>query len=195
MSSQRDRQILRALGRCTGALIFAVFGACWLLLSCAYMGRFHLTAILPICLFASLLVFTALRMQRHHAVPVLDEALAKQKKREDRVFGIINAITYTAVFLLFLLLPRFGLQNYIFPCFVTLVGLHFFPMPPLYRHTANLVIGGFMVLWAVLCAVAFKASGNTMAAYVALGAGLALWSSSIWALRTAKQLFNEQTPE
>jgi hypothetical protein len=52
-----------------------------------------------------------------------------------------------------------------------------------------------MVLWAVFCAVEFNANGNTMAAYVALGAGLALWSISIWALLTAKQLFNEPTPE
>ncbi len=93
------------------------------------------------------------------------------------------------MFLLFLILPRLGLQNYILPGFVALVGLHFFPMPPLYRYTANFVTGGFMIAWAVFCVMAFKADGNREAAFVALGAGAALWSSSAWALLSAKRLF------
>ena len=82
---------------------------------------------------------------------------------------IINAVTYSAVFLLFLILPRFGLQNYIFPGFVALVGLHFFPMPPLYRYTANFITGTAMIVWAAICVTMFKADGNREAAYACPG--------------------------
>jgi hypothetical protein len=188
-SDDRNRNLLRAHGRCTGALIFSVFGGCWLLLSCAYFHRFHLVATVPICIASGLLALAAWRLQHFHPAAVLEGALARQKQADDRAFGIINAVTYSAVFLLFLILPKLGLQNYIFPGFVVLLGFHFFPMPQLYRHTANVVTGAFMIAWAIFCAVVFKADGNREAAYVAFGAGAALWSSSMWALLTAKRLF------
>lgn len=186
---QANRNLLRAHGRCTGALIFSVFGGCWWLLSCAYFHRFHPVATVPVCLAAGLLALTAWRLQRGRPEAVLEGALALQKRAEDKAFGWSNAGTYSAVFLLFLILPRFGLQNYIFPGFVALLGLHFFPMPTLYRHTSNIVAGACMIAWAVFCALVFKADGNREAAYVALGAGTILWSSSAWAIVTAKRLF------
>ena len=146
-------------------------------------------ATVPVCLAAGLLALTAWRLQRGRPEAVLEGALALQKRAEDKAFGWINAGTYSAVFLLFLILPRFGLQNYIFPGFVALLGLHFFPMPTLYRHTSNIVAGACMIAWAVFCALVFKADGNREAAYVALGAGTILWSSSAWAIVTAKRLF------
>ena len=186
---QANRDLLRAHGRCTGALIFSVFGGCWWLLSCAYFHRFQPVATVPVCLGAGLLAFTAWRMQRGRPEAIVEGALALQKRADDKAFAWINAGTYSAVFLLFLILPRFGLQNYIFPGFVGLLGLHFLPMPNLYRHASNVVAGACMIAWAVFCAVVFKADGNREAAYVALGAGTILWSSSAWAIVTARRLF------
>jgi len=186
---QTSRDLLRAHGRCTGALIFSVFGGCWFLLSCAYFQQFRLMKVVPICIVSGLLALAAWRLQHVRPAAVLEGALKKQKEADDRSFGIINAVTYSAVFLLFLILPRLGLQNYIFPGFVALVGFHFFPMPPLYRHTANVVTGALMIVWAIFCVVVFRADGNREAAYVAFGAGIALWSSSAWALLIAKRLF------
>ena len=189
MTGPEKIHLLQAHGRCTGATIFAIFGGCWLLLSCAYFHLFNPPEVVAICLLLGLLVSVALRTRKGHVEPTLDGQLQQQKQREDRQFVLLNVITYGIVFTLFLLLPRLQLSNYIFPSFVALVGLHFFPMPSLYRHTANFVVGGFMVLWALFCAVRFKADGNTMAAWVALGAGLALWCGSLWALGTASRLF------
>ena len=191
MQRQDAVRLLRARGRCTAALIFSIFGTCWLLLSCGYSHHLRLPAVLPICTFGGLLVLAAMQVKQGQPIPVLEEALKAEKERDDRVFIIVNAITYCAVFLLFVLLPRFGMSNYVFPAFVGVVGLHFFPLPPWYRHTANLVVGAFMVVWSVFCAVAFKANGYTMAVYVTLGAGLALWSSALWALRAARRFFQE----
>jgi hypothetical protein len=191
MNSQErtSRDLLRAHGRCTGALIFSVFGGCWFLLSCAYFQQLRLTKIVPICIASGLLALAAWRLQHARPVAVLEGTLKRQKEADDRTFGIINAATYSAVFLLFLILPRIGLQNYIFPGFVALIGFHFFPMPPLYRHAANFVTGALMIVWAIFCVVVFRADGNREAAYVTFGAGIALWSSSAWALLSAKRLF------
>ena len=112
---QKSRDLLRAHGRCTGALIFSVFGGCWFLLSCAYFHRFHLVATVPICVAAGLLALTAWRLQQSQPAAVLEGSLSRQKQADDRTFTIINAVTYGAVFLLFLILPRLGLQNDIFP--------------------------------------------------------------------------------
>lgn len=190
MDTQREnsRRSAQAAGRCTATLIFAIFGGCWLLLSCTYFKRINAWNVGGIVITVLVLALVAKRLQRG-AAPASEGAFPQgEKKRNDRIFGIINAVTYTAVFLLFFILPRLGLQNYIFPSFVALVGLHFFPMPPLYQHRANQVTGGFMILWAATCAILFKADGNRMAAFVTLGAGLALWISAIWALKTARML-------
>lgn len=188
--SEQSWELMRAHGRCTGATIFAIFGGCWFVLSQAYFHKFGWPAISMALSIVTLFLLACLRIQRGQLKPTLPPNLAEQKQRDDRAFGIINGITYTLVFLLFVILPRLSLQNYIFPSFVALVGLHFLPMPPSYRHLANSVIGLAMVGWAVFCALHFKEDGNRMAAVVSLGAAAALWASSAWALRTAHHLFS-----
>ena len=150
MSSQEktNLDVLRAHGRCTGALIFSIFGGCWFLLSAAYFHRFHFIVTTPIVVALCLLSFAAWQLQRSQPPAVLEGSLGTRKQADDRAFMIINAVTYTTVFFLFLILPRFGLQNYIFPGFVALIGLHFFPMPPLYRYTANFITGAALIVWA-----------------------------------------------
>ena len=118
----------------------------------------------------------------------MSESEDPQKKRDDRAFGFVNAVTYIAVFLLFLTFPKVGLQDYILPAFVGLVGLHFFPMPPSYRHRANLVTGGVLIAWSATCVVAFRPNGDRMAAFASLGAGLTLWVSAAWALKAANKV-------
>ncbi len=95
---------------------------------------------------------------------MLDAALDARKRSDDRRFWVINIVTYTAVFLLFPILSALKLQDYILPGFVASVGLHFFPMPPLYQHTANLLTGACLVVWPVVCVVLFKPDGDRIAA-------------------------------
>ncbi len=95
---------------------------------------------------------------------MLDAALDARKRSDDRRFWVINIVTYTAVFLLFPILSALKLQDYILPGFVASVGLHFFPMPPLNQHTANLLTGACLVVWPVVCVVLFKPDGDRIAA-------------------------------
>jgi hypothetical protein len=95
-------------------------------------------------------------------------------------------VTWIAVFLVFQILPRLGRGDLAIPIVALIVGLHFFPMPPLYRHAANLVTGALMAIWAILCLLLFD--GDRRIGFASLGSGFLLWAAAAWALKTANQL-------
>lgn len=69
-----------------------------------------------------------------------------ERKRADRDCGIVNAVTWIVVFLVFSLFSRFHLDQWIFPALAFLVGIHFFFLPKLYLHRANLAAGSAITL-------------------------------------------------
>jgi hypothetical protein len=176
----------RAVGRCYGALFFAFFGAAWVVLAAYVFGRINTLEVVAIAAPMTLLVTSAMRLLRRGKDAAKSAFPEEEQKRNDRIFGIVNAVTWVLVFLVFQILPRLGLGELIFPAVVLIVGLHFFAMPPLFRHRANLVTGTVMVVWAIVCPLLFH--GDRMIGFVAAGAGVALWVSAVWALKTATQL-------
>jgi len=176
----------RAVGRCHGALFFSVFGGAWLLLAAYAFGQLSKLAACLIAAAVVLLVIPAMRLQRRGRDAGKDAFPEGEQRRNDRIFGIVNAVTWIAVFLVFQILPRLGHEDLAIPVVVLIVGLHFFPMPPLYRHRANLVTGACMAAWGILCPQLFH--GDRLIGFAAIGAGLALWAAAAWALKTASQL-------
>ena len=176
----------RAVGRCYGAMFFAAFGGAWLLLAAYALGRLNIPVAGLIAVVIVLLVIAALRLERRGKVAGKNAFPEAEQKRNDRIFGIVNAVTWISVFLVFLIFPRIRLENLSIPAVALIVGLHFFPMPPLYRHPANLVTGSCIAVWAVACPLLFH--GDSMIGFVATGAGFALWASAAWALCTAQRL-------
>jgi hypothetical protein len=181
-----NRQAARAVGRCWGALFFSVFGGAWLLLAADALGRLNIVTGGAIGAVMVLFVVAGLLIQRRGQDAGNDAYPAAQRRRSDRLFGINNAVMWIAIFLVFQITSRLGHQDLAFPLVVLLVGLHFFAMPPLYRHRANLVTGVALTLWAIVCPLLFQ--GDRMIAFVAAGAGVVLWASAGWALKTARQL-------
>ncbi len=188
---ESGRRAVVALGRCIGARLFAVFGGCWLLLACSYGGRLHLPEVAAVVATVVLLVVAAGRLRSRAKVLTQDVGRTPADRVDDQIFGVINAVTWVGVFLLFVVLPRLHLDNYVFPAFVGLVGAHFLPMTGRYRHRANLVTGSTLLLWAVGCTVALRGDGVRLAVWVTAGAGVVLWASAGWALRTARRLLGE----
>ena len=186
------RDAARALGRCHGAIFLSLFGGAWLLLAAYAFGRLTALAALLIAAGAALFVMTAMRFRRRCGKIAEGAFPDGERRRNDRIFGIVNAVTWISVALVFQLLPRLGYKDLAFPAVALLVGLHFFPMPPLYRHPANLVVGACMVVWAILCPLLFH--GDRMIGFVASGAGFVLWVGAASALMTASHLLEESPP-
>ncbi len=169
-----------ALGRSYGALFFSFFGGCWLLLSAYAFGVFRAVQITSIFVLVLLFMAIAIRMQRRAKEVVKGAIPTEERRRDNRAFGMVNAVQWVAIFLIFTFFPKLGYGDLAFPAVLLVVGLHFFLMPPSYRHRANFVTGTVLAAWAILCPFLFK--GDRMIGFVALGAGLTLWVSAAWAL-------------
>ena len=186
MAEDINRLASRAVSRCYGALIFRVFGAAWIVLALYAFGWLSIGAGAIIAGLVALYAFVALRTRGRGKGAGKDAFPADEQRRNDRAFGWVNAVTWVSVFLVFQILPRVGHPDLAIPAVAIIVGLHFFPMPPLYRHRANLVTGALIVLWTILCI--FASRGDTRIGCVAAGTGMILWMSAAWALRTADTL-------
>jgi Ca2+/Na+ antiporter len=186
MIATGNREARRAVSRCYGAMFFSAFAAAWLLLAGYAFGRLSIPAACAIAVAMVLFVMAAMRLQRRGKAAGENAFPEEEQKRNDRMFRIVNAVTWIAVFLVFQIFPRIGYPDLAIPAVALIVGLHFFPMPPLYRHRANLVTGACISLWAILCTVFFH--GDNRIGFVAATAGVTLWVSAAWALRTASRL-------
>ena len=167
-------------------MFFSVFGGAWLLLAFYAFGWLH---ILTGCLIAAaivLFVIAAIRIQRRGNDAAKDAYPKEELRRNGRLFGINNAVMWIGIFLVFQITSRLEYPDLAPAIVALLVGLHFFAMPPLYRHRANLVTGAVLTAWAILCLLLFH--GDRLIGLVAAGAGLALWTSAAWALTAARQM-------
>ncbi len=186
MSDDVNRLASRAVSRCYGALFFLIFGAAWLGLAFYAFGWLSIIAGALIAGFVVLYAFVAFRTRSRGKKAGKDAYPADEQRRNDRAFGWVNALTWVSVFLVFQILPRAGHPDLAIPAVAVIVGLHFFPMPPLYRHRVNLVTGALIVLWTIVCIFAVR--GDTRIGFVAAGTGIILWMSAARALRTADTL-------
>jgi hypothetical protein len=156
------------------------------LLAAYAFGRLNKLWAALIALAIALFVIQALRMQRRGTEAAKDAVPEEERRRNGRLFGIVNAVQWIAVFLVFQIFPRVGYPDLAFPAVALIVGLHFFAMPPLYRHRANLVTGAGLVVWAIACPLLW--SGDRMIGLAAAGSGIILWASAVSALNTAGRL-------
>ena len=179
--------------RATGALFFSVFGGAWLVLWLAATQRATTANGLPIGFTLLALVFTGswvLRRTKHVLAQTPGTVAAAPARREGRLFGIVNAVQWGAVFLAGWLLPRLGLSLYFTPVVALIVGLHFFPLARLFRYRGHYLTGGALLLWALGCLLVVPPP--EWQGRVALGTGVILWLSAgyslgrtVWMLRPA----------
>ncbi len=123
----------------------------------AFFGQLTIARSILLAVVTFLLCISAVTIMKRAKDWGDNAYLEEERKRNDRSFYIVNALTWISVALVFQILPRIGHRDLSIPAVVFLVGLHFFPVPPLHRHTANLVMGACLMIWAVLCPVVFMA--------------------------------------
>jgi hypothetical protein len=134
-----------------GALFLSFFGTIWLLLGCLCNSvRFELAAIISaavgLTIFSLAFVLTArLRKLRPlHALPSAAE------RRRDRTFNRINIAQWIAAGLSGLVLNLIGHPEWIMASIILIVGLHFIPLAYLFRRNSHFILGGLVVMIALV---------------------------------------------
>jgi uncharacterized membrane protein YecN with MAPEG domain len=167
-------------GRATGAMFFFLFGAVWLE-GWATTAEAGATAFAGIAVLALVLLAVAWRRYRRYAPALAQEQGTPERRRARRVFNIVNAGQWTAIFILAQVLIHLGKGAWIIPMAIAVIGLHFLPLAHVFKNPPHYVTGLAMVAFAVLYPL--FASGGPTAPVGFLGAGLILWLSAAWALR------------
>lgn len=173
-------KLARVKERSIGSLFFSIFGGLWLFVSFLAFGL--LTRWVVLLLALGMLAFIAVAVWFLQAVP--NEVKPEpQRERDGSMFGVVNAVQGVAIFLDFLLANRFHHPDIAFPFAVLIVGLHIFALPRSYWIPSNLITGAILVIAAVSCMILFH--GDAMVGAVTMCAGLTLWCSAVWKLKTA----------
>jgi len=167
-------------GRATGAMFFFVFGAVWLE-GWATQAHEGAAACAGIALVALALLAVAWRRYRRYAPALAHAQDTPERRRMKRVFNIVNAAQWTAIFVLAQVLVNLGKGAWIIPMAIAIIGLHFLPLAHVFKNPPHYVTGLTMVVFAALYPL--LASGGPTAPVGFFGAGLILWLSAAWALR------------
>ncbi|WP_304360312.1 hypothetical protein [Collimonas fungivorans] len=172
----------RYAGRAIGAMFFSFFGGAWLCLwiYLAFDGR---PAFLAMTVSATaVLAAFAYRRYRRYRLARAAEASSPSRRKAGRIFNIVNAAQWIAIFVVARLLMHFGLSSWFIPSVIFILGLHFLPLAHVFGWRPHYVTGAALMLVAVIYPL--LAPAGPASPIGCLGTGLILWSSALWALGT-----------
>jgi hypothetical protein len=176
---------LRARSRAVGVLVMSGFGALWAALGLARAGA----AGWAWCALAALVVafgVSAVRVLREH--PSLEgplpDAVAAQRRRAGRIFAWTSAGEGVGILLAVNVAVNLGHPEWQAAAAMAVVGLHFLPLAVAFGYRPHLVSGAALTVWAL--SYPWVLSGGPMAPAGLLGAGVILFASAAWALRSIR---------
>jgi hypothetical protein len=166
--------------RALGAMFFFAFGGAWL----GYYA-FQVTGMQPvilasIALISLILIFSAYRRYKQHKPALLAEGSSPQQKKADRVFNIVNAAQWVAIFIVANVLVNLSLSHWVIPAIIFIVGMHFLPLARVFANPPHYVTGAALIVLSV--AYPLLAPSGPVSPVGCLGAGLILWASALWAV-------------
>ena len=167
-------------GRAIGAMFFAVFGGMWLGLWAHSEFPESVGPLLVITAVTAALLAAAYRTYKANAPALKAIAQTPESLRKSRVFNLVNAGQWVVIVVVALILSQVGFAKWILPAVVFIVGLHFLPLARLFAYRPHYLTGAALVLLA--CVYPFVAAEGPQSAVGALGAGLILWISAVWAI-------------
>jgi hypothetical protein len=136
-------------GRATGAMFFFVFGAVWLE-GWATKAEAGTAAFAVIAVLALALLAVAWRRYRRYAPALVHAQDTPERRRAKRVFNIVNAGQWLAIFVLAQVLINLGKGAWIIPMAIAIIGLHFLPLAHVFKNPPHYVTGLAMVAFAAL---------------------------------------------
>lgn len=169
--------------RAIGAMFFCVFGGAWLVLWA------HDTFIPPLVAYALIGVATVgllsivLRVYKFHAPALKAELQSPKRRRQMRVFQIVNAAQWVLISVVAIVFANTGLALWTIPAAIFIIGAHFLPLAKLFDYPPHYLTGMAMMLLAALYPL--LATNGPSSAIGCLGAGLILWGSAAWSIRSA----------
>lgn len=161
-------------------MFFTAFGTAWLCWGDMIL-RGGVDWTLGLVLAAGLgLAIAAVRQFSANRSALADRARTPRARRAARIFHWVNGGQWVLIIVLANLLNKLGLNGWIVPMIIAVVGLHFLPLAAVMGYRPHYVSGLALLLLAVL--FPFVANGGPRSGIGPLGAGLILWASAIFAL-------------
>jgi hypothetical protein len=167
-------------GRAKGAMFFAVFGGLWLVLWAHAEFPGSLGSLLAVAALAALLMVAAYRVYKANALGLKALAQAPEGRRRARMFNLVNAAQWSVIVVVALVLSQTGHATLILPAAILIIGLHFLPLARLFAYPPHYLTGAAMMVLA--CVYPLMAPEGPESDVGALGAGLILWLSALWAI-------------
>ena len=174
------------VGRATGAMVMALFGLLWALGCAAVPGRVPVPLLfVSSAVITAVLVVAGLRLRRASFAgeirPSRRDAVPAHADRIRRRFRLVGVIQGLGVGIAVFACVRLGRPELIPAAVALVVGLHFFPLAPLFRVPLYHATGAALCLVAVVTPlVAAPLGAQTVAWQVVpgLGAAAILWATS-----------------
>ena len=167
-------------GRAIGAMFFAVFGGMWLGLWAHSEYPESVGTLLAIAAIAAALLAAAQRVYKANSLALKALAQTPEGRRKSRMFNLVNAGQWGVIVIVALVLSQIGYTRWILPVVILIIGLHFLPLARLFSYRPPYLTGAALILLA--CVYPFAAPEGPESAVGALGAGLILWLSAVWAI-------------
>lgn len=181
MTMQASQQSATLAGSAIGAMFFSIFGGAWVAAWCVQSYGAQPLRVLPIAAIAALLFMLSWRQFSRHRAAHKAQEDTPEAKRSGKLFNIINAAQWIAIFVAGNVLKNMGLQTWFIPIFILIVGLHFFPLAWLFKARRHVAIGLALCVWAIGYPLTLRHGPLNPGG--CLGAGLILWVAAVSALR------------
>jgi len=163
-------------GNAIGAMILSFFGTAWLSGACLIAwpeeSPVRTAGLALVVTTGAVLFFSALqRWRANRGLPCAESSSAWWQRRA-RQFHLINAGQWIAVLVAVNVLHNTGLDAWVLPALIAIVGVHFLLLAPVLLQPRNYLIGVILILAASLCP--WLGDGSLLAVPPAI-TGLTLW--------------------
>jgi hypothetical protein len=167
-------------GRAIGAMFFSGFGGMWLGLWAHSEYPESAGTLLAIAGVTAALFVAAYAAYKANSLALKAKAKTPESLRKSRMFNLVNAVQWGTIVVLALILSQIGYAKWVLPAVILIIGLHFLPLARLFAYRPHYLTGAALILLA--CVYPFVAREGPESAVGALGAGVILWLSAVWAI-------------
>jgi len=160
-----------------GAMILTFFGSVWLITACLNMSDAGPWAVPAILILALGIYALAMRRFLRHRVALRSWGALPAARRMRRQLMIVNIAQGIAMFAAVNVLANLGLQAWILPALILVVGVHFLPLARMLHAPAyNLTAGALIAIVLIYPTLTAAGPQNPLGA---AAAGLVLWATAL----------------